>query len=281
MIKKWLAVLVFIAVIGGISWWYWQSTVEKPVEVETVKVEQRDLNETISGSGVIQPDRQVQLLPSVADEITEVYVKDGDMVEEDDDLVKFKRVGKQKASIDGMIIQLNAAVGQTAVPGNPLLTVADFDPTYFIANIDEGDIAKVKAGQKCEIVLDAYPDETVLGDVVEVSYVSQQTAGGGTAFPVKIQVTDNKGLILRLGMNGDVDITIDTKKEVTAVSLKAVTTRDGKDTAFVADDNKVKKRQLTLGIATDEHYEVIKGLKKGEKVITNNLTKLKGGEEIK
>jgi len=281
MIKKWLTALIVIAVIGGISWWYWQSTIEKPVEVKTVKVEKRDLNETISGSGAIQPDRQVQLLPPAADEITEVYVKEGDIVEEDDDLVKFKRAGKQKATIDGMVIQLSAVVGQTAVPGQPLLTIADFDPTYFIANMDEADISQVKTGQKCEIVLDAYPDDVILGDVIEVGYVSQPTAGGGTAFPVKIQITDNKGLVLRLGMNGDVDITIGTQKAVIAVSLKAVTTRDSKDTAFVAENKKVKKRQLTLGIATVDYYEVKKGLEEGDKVITNDLTRLKGGEEIK
>jgi len=281
MIKKWLTALIVIAVIGGVSWWYWQSTIEKPVEVKTVKVEKRDLNETISGSGAIQPDRQVQLLPPAADEITEVYVKEGDIVEEDDDLVKFKRAGKQKATIDGMVIQLSAVVGQTAVPGQPLLTIADFDPTYFIANMDEADISRVKTGQKCEIVLDAYPDDVILGDVIEVGYVSQPTAGGGTAFPVKIQITDNKGLVLRLGMNGDVDITIGTKKAVIAVSLKAVTTRNSKDTAFVAENKKVKKRQLTLGIATVDYYEVKKGLEEGDKVITSDLTKLKGGEEIK
>lgn len=281
MIKKWLTALIVIAVIGGISWWYWQSTVEKPVEAKTVKVEKRDLNETISGSGAIQPDRQVQLLPPAADEITEVYVKEGDIVEEDDDLVKFKRAGKQKATIDGMVIQLSAVVGQTAVPGQPLLTIADFDPTYFIANMDEADISRVKTGQKCEIVLDAYPDEVILGEVIEIGFVSQPTAGGGTAFPVKIQITDNKDLVLRLGMNGDVDITIGTKKAVIAVPLKAVTTRDSKDTAFVAENKKVKKRQLTLGIATVDYYEVKKGLEEGDKVIISDLTKLKGGEEIK
>jgi len=210
-----------------------------------------------------------------------LYIKDGDMVKEDDNLIKFKRTGKLKAPIDGKVIQLDAAIGQTAVPGKPLLIIADFDPTYFIANMDEADISRVKTGQKCEIVLDAYPDDVILGEVTEIGFVSQPTAGGGTAFPVKIQITDNKGLVLRMGMNGDIDITIDTKKAVRAVPLKAVTTRDSKDTAFVAENKKVKKRQLTLGIESGDYYEVIKGLEEGDKVIISDLTKLKGGEEIK
>lgn len=281
MIKKWLAALIIIAVVGGGVWWYIKDRESRPVKVDTVTVEKRDLNETVSGSGVIKPDRQVEVLPSAAGEIEKIYVKEGDVVEEDDNVVKLKHAGKIKAPIDGKVVQLNTSVGQTAVPGQPLMTIADFDPTDFVANIDEADVAKVAPGQKAEITLDAYPDETLVGEIAEISLVSQQTAGGGTAFPVKITLTDSKGVTLRLGMNGDTDITVGVKKAVVAVPLRAVTTRDSKDTAFIVKNKKVKKRLLTLGLTTDEYYEVTKGLEEGDKVIVNDLTKLKGGEKVK
>jgi HlyD family secretion protein len=281
MVKKWLIALIVIALIAGGGWWYLKTLKSKPIKVETVVVEKRDLNETVSGSGLIQPDRQVDLLPPVADEIEKVYVKEGDVVEEDDKVIKLKNAGKLKTSIDGKVIQLNAAIGQTAVPGKPLLVIADFDPAYFVANIDESDISKVSPGQKAEIVLDAYPGKTLLGEVSEIGFVSQQTTGAGTAFPVKIRLTDSKGVTLRLGMNGDVDITVGVKKAVVAVSLDAVTTRNGKDTVFLVENKKVKGRHVTLGLATNDYYEVTKGLNEGEKVVVKNLAKLKGGERVK
>ncbi len=167
------------------------------------------------------------------------------------------------------------------MPGKPLLVIADFDPTYFVANIDEADISRVAVGQKAEIVLDAYPKETLLGEISEVGFISQPTAGGGTAFPVKIGLTDSKGVTIRLGMNGDVDITIGVKKRVVAVPLNAVTTRAGKDTVFVVENKKIEKRRLTLGLIANEFYQVTEGLSEGEKVVVKNLSKLKGGEEVR
>ncbi len=281
MTRKWLIGLIVLVLIGGGGWWYWKSQESKPVKVDTVVVEKRDLNETVSGSGVIQPDRTVDILPSVADEIEKIYINEGDMVEEDDNVVKLKSGGKLKAPIDGKIVQLDTAVGQTAVPGKPLLVIADFDPTYFVANIDEADISRVAVGQKAEIVLDAYPKETLLGEISEVGFISQPTAGGGTAFPVKIGLTDSKGVTIRLGMNGDVDITIGVKKRVVAVPLNAVTTRAGKDTVFVVENKKIEKRRLTLGLIANEFYQVTEGLSEGEKVVVKNLSKLKGGEEVR
>lgn len=281
MVKKWLIGLIVVVLIAGAGWWYLKTQKSKPIKVKTVAVERRDLNEVVSGSGVIQPDRQVDILPSAADEIEKIYVKEGDVVSEDDNVVKLEHAGKIKTSIDGTVVQLNAAVGQTAVPGKPLMNIADFDPTYFVANIDEGDISKVSPGQKADIVLDAYLGKTLLGEVSEVGFVSQQTTGGGTAFPVKIRLTDSKGVTLRLGMNGDVDITVGLKKAVVAVPLDAVTTRNGKDTVFVVENKKVEERRVTLGLATNNYYEVIKGLDGEEKVVVKNLAKLKGGEKVK
>lgn len=281
MVKKWvIGVLVIAAIVAGI-WWYQQSFKSKPIEVETVVVEKKNLDETVSGSGFIQADRQVEVLPPSADEITKIYISEGDNVEEDDDLIKLKNTGKIEAPIDGRIVQLSAAVGQTAIPGKPLIVIADFDPTYFVANIDEADIARVSPGQKASIVLDAYPEETLLGEVSEIGMVSQSTAAGGTAFSVKIRLTDSKGVTLRLGMNGDTDITVGMKEAVVAVPLEGVTSRDGKDIAFVVENKKVKKRIVTLGLVTGDSYEVVEGLDDGDRLVIKGLSKLKGGEKVK
>jgi multidrug efflux pump subunit AcrA (membrane-fusion protein) len=281
MIKKWLiGILIAVVIIAG-GWGYYSNRSARPIKVKTAEVEKKDLEQVVSGSGVIQADRQVDLLPPAAGEITKIYVKEGDVVEEDDDLLKLKNTGKLESSIDGTVVQLNAAVGQTAVPGQPLAIIADLDPTYFTANIDESDIAKVSPGQQVRIVLDAYPDETLSGEVVEIGLLSQSVAAGGTAFPVKIRLTDNKGVTLRLGMNGDTDIIVGTKKAALAIPLNAVTTREGKDIAFQVKNKKIKKREVGLGQATDDFYEVTKGLNAGDKVVINNLAKLEGGEKVK
>ncbi len=281
MKKKWFIGLFLAVLIVAGGWGYYRSGSATPVEVETAKVEQRDLEKIVSGSGFVQADRQVDLFPPMADEVTKIYVKEGDVVEEDDDLVRLKNAGKLEASIDGTIVQLNTAVGQTAMPQEPMIMLADLDPTYFTANIDESDIAQVSPGQQVRIALDAYPEETLSGEVVEIGLLSQSATAGGTSFPVKIRLTDSKGVTLRLGMNGDTDIIVGVKEAALAVPLNAVTTREGKDIAFRVRNKKITARRVDLGQATNDFYEVIAGLEAGDKVVIKDLKKLKGGETVK
>jgi multidrug efflux pump subunit AcrA (membrane-fusion protein) len=280
MTKKWIIVLIVAVLLAGGVWGFLKTRGPKLISVKTADVVRKDLKETVSGSGVVQPDREVEVFAPVNDEIENIYAKEGETVGEDDHIVKLKNYGKLKSPLDGTVIQMNAAIGQTASMTKPLMVIADFDPTYFVANIDEGDISKVKPGQTAEIALDAYPETTLLGEVSEIGLVSVATTGGGTAFPVKIKLTDAKGVTLRVGMNGDATLTINVKQAVVAVPVEAVTERDGREVVFVAEKGMAKKRPVTLGLASDTDYEVVSGLSEGEKVVINNLSRLKGNEMI-
>lgn len=280
MTKKWIIGLVVLALLAGGGWWLLKMRGPKVISVKTANVVRKDLKETVSGSGIVQPDRQIDILAPMSDEIEKIYVKEGETVEKDDHIIKLKNYGKLKSPIDGTVIQMSAVAGQTASVTKPLMVIADFDPTYFVANIDEGDISKVSPGQTAEIVLDAYPEITLLGEVAEIGLVSVATTGGGTAFPVKIRLTDTKGVTLRVGMNGDATVTIDVKQSVLSVPVEAVTERGGKEVVFVVEKGQAKKRPVTLGLASDTDYEVVSGLSEGEKAVIKNLSKLKGDEMV-
>lgn len=281
MVKRWLISLIVLALIAGGVWWYLSRRRPKTVRPTTATVKRLDIKETVSGPGVIHPERQIEFLPPVADEVEEVRIKEGDRVSEDEVLVELDNYGKLKSPIDGTVIQLDATVGQIASPGKPLLVIADFEPTYFVANIDEGDIARVSPGLETAIVLDAYPDKVLIGEVESIGLVSEATTGGGTAFPVKIRLTDHQGATLRVGMNGDADITISVKQSVLSVPIEAVTEREGKEVVFVIENGRVKKRQVVLGLVSDTDYEVVEGLRANEKVVVKDLSELKGGEMVR
>lgn len=280
MTKKWIIGLIVVVLLAGGGWWFLKMRGPKLISVETATAGRKDLKETVSGSGVIQPDRQVEVFAPVNDEIEDIYVKEGETVEEDEHIFKLKDYGKIKSPLDGTVVQINGAIGQTASPTKPVLVIADFDPTYFVANIDEGDISKVSPGQSVEVMLDAYSETILLGEVAEIGLVSVSTTGGGTAFPVKIRLTDTKGVALLVGMNGDATLTINVKLSVLSVPVEAVTERDGKEVVFVVEKGRAKKRPVTLGLASDTDYEVVSGLSEGEKVIVKNLSELKGNELV-
>ncbi len=63
---------------------------EKPITVNTEKVERRNIIETVSASGKIQPETEVKISPDVSGEIVNLYVKEGDVVVKGDLLLKIK-----------------------------------------------------------------------------------------------------------------------------------------------------------------------------------------------
>jgi HlyD family secretion protein len=64
---------------------------DEAIAVKTGKVEQQKIVETVSATGIIQPETQVKISADVAAKITKLEVKEGDWVEKDQFLVQLDR----------------------------------------------------------------------------------------------------------------------------------------------------------------------------------------------
>ena len=88
-LMKWLlitvAVLIVFAIVGKKAGWIGGAE-EKEVAVE--KAEKRNIAETVSASGKIQPEVSVKISPDVSGEIVELPVKEGDRVKKGQLLVR-------------------------------------------------------------------------------------------------------------------------------------------------------------------------------------------------
>jgi len=137
----------------------------------------------------------------------------------------------------------------------------------FKAEVDEADIAKVTIGQPAEITLDAYEQENFTSQVAFVNFTSSQNSSG-TIFLVEIPLTEANINKFRMGMNGDVKITLDTKNNALAVPLTATREREGKFLVDVkTEKNKYEEREIGVGLETEEYVEVISGLSEGDEVL--------------
>lgn len=279
-VRRAIGLVILIALIGG-GFYYYRAKRAQPIEVKTKEVESGSISAVVTASGKIEADRLVPVLSLASDEVEEVLVKEGELVEEDQDLIDFKRFSDLESPIDGRVTQIQVAAAQTVKMGTPVMTIADMKPAYVVANVDEADIGKVKVGQQANISLDAYPRASVEGKVVHIGLSSVVSEAGGIAFPVKIEVTLIKEAVLRLGMSADVDIVIKTYPQATLVSMSAVTTKDGRDVVYVIKDDRVEMRRVKLGIASEDYYQVLEGLKPGEEVAVKNLDKLKDEQVVR
>lgn len=76
-----------------------------------------------------------------------------------------------RAPFNGVILVRQAELGESVVPGTPVVTLADLDHVWLRAYINEPDISKVRLGQRVSITTDSYPGKIYHG---RISFISSQ-----------------------------------------------------------------------------------------------------------
>lgn len=214
------------------------------------------------------------------------------------------------APLDGKVVQLNAREGEVVVSGtmnnagSVIAVIADLSQILVEAEVGETEVVSVKLGQLAKIKVDAIPDKTYGGRVVEIgsSAVVRQNAGTGIRyFKVKLSIDDADDR-LRPGMTSQVSIVTNTAPNVVAVPIQCVVERvpgaksgdeddqdnDDADTpkkkyVFLAEKGKAKQVEVTTGISDATHVAVLAGVKPGDPVIAGpfrTLKRLKDGAAV-
>lgn len=172
--------------------------------------------------------------------------------------------------------------GSFIMPGTELFSIIDFSSMSVAVKIPETDIAKLKAGQRSTVVLEAYPAESFEGTVDYISPSATTNEAGSVAFEcvIKLDPVASKDINLKLGMTGMVNIVIDTKEATVVVPIEAVLEKEGKTYVFLVEDNVADLTEVRLGLSTDETVELTSGVKAGDLVVTRGAEKLKDGQKL-
>lgn len=70
-----------------------------------------------------------------------------------------------RAPFDGVILERQAELGEVAMPGTPIVTLADIDHVWLRAYVNETDIGKVRYGQSVAVTTDTYPGKIYRGRI--------------------------------------------------------------------------------------------------------------------
>jgi len=223
--------------------------------------------------------------------------------------------------IDGQVTRLNVEQGETAIQGTlnkdaaTLLTVSDMSNLETKVKVNETDVAHVKVGDSAMVQIDAFPDTTFLGRVIEISNSSLKTVATGTTqtdqavdYDVTVRLL-NPPPQTRPDFSATAKIITDSRKQALAIPIIALTIREntpvnssdsaaavgktptkqvGKKDAdgvfVVGADNKVTFRPVKVGIAGEQYFEVLSGLKPGEKIVAGTykaIRELKDGTVVR
>jgi HlyD family secretion protein len=225
------------------------------------------------------------------------------------------------APISGRVVRLAVEEGEVAVPGTfsretgLLMTIADLSVILAKVQVDETDVVRLKARDSVEVRIDAYPDTTFSGSVTKVSHSAKltptQTASGSSDravdFDVEITLT-NPPPDIRPDLSCTARIVTDTRNSALSIPIIALTVRDHEkvpneseaslppDTlrakfkkkeaegVFVVREGLATFRPVKVGVAGDEYFEVVDGLREGETIVAGTyqaIRDLKDGAKVR
>ena len=200
-----------------------------------------------------------------------------------------------KAPIDGSVLAVNHRAGER-VRGSDfaedvILVLGSLTEVDIRLEVGEHDVVYIKPGQSASVEIDAFPGQTLAGTVIDSGrdaiVKNAGTENEVTTFPVWVSLTVPPVRVLS-GMSAQVTISTETHDDVVAVPIQAVTVRPGDQAAegsgspgsgaprvkrkldkvvFVIVDGVVHKRVVEVGLSSETHVEIVKGLKAGEVVV--------------
>ena len=187
--------------------------------------------------------------------------------------------------IDGTVISKSVEEGQTVAASfntPELFTIAkDLTNMQVVANVDEADIGGVKEGDRVTFTVDAYPDDTFEGTVKQVR-LEATTTNNVVTYEVVISAP-NADLKLKPGLTANVTIYTQERSGVLAVANKALRftpTKEtvgkdmkivdckGKNKVWTLNGNTLTAHPVTIGQTDGINTEITKGLKQGDKIVT-------------
>ena len=219
------------------------------------------------------------------------------------------------APLDGVVTNLPVRVGETVVPGiqnsaaSTIMTIADMSLITAEVSVDETDIVNVQVGQTGSVTIDAIPNKTFTGRVIEIGNsailrssgvaASQSTTSAQEAKDFKVVVAlDNPPEEIRPGLSATAKLVTATRANVLSIPIQALTVRtkgdlepakNGKQNSqdaidpvqekanreeiqgvFVVHGDTAEFRKVETGITGSTDIEVVSGLEPGDLIVAGS-----------
>ena len=183
---------------------------------------------------------------------------------------ELERTGEVKTNltvyspVKGHVAQKNTFENMHVEPNTLLYKIADHTTAWVQVDIYENEIALVKLGDKATITLASYPGEVFEG---EVKFINPHITPDTRTVKVRLEFS-NPDLKLLPEMYADVILDIPIGQRLT-IPASAVLKTGKNDIVFVdKGDGNLEIRKVELGQKAGNYYEVLKGLKNGDIVIS-------------
>jgi len=165
------------------------------------------------------------------------------------------------APLSGRLSSFEPVLGKNYQAGESIGKIDVMKGYKLLADVDEFYLEKVSVGQKAEI---EYKGETIQ---VVVSKVIPEVKSG--RFQVELNFLSTEKLDLRQGLSFGVRLMLSEKSKSMVLSKGSFYEDTSGKWIFVVDGDKAVRKEIKLGRENPLYYEVLGGLKQGDKVVTS------------
>jgi membrane fusion protein, heavy metal efflux system len=183
-----------------------------------------------------------------------------------------------RAPISGVISGSNFTPGEQVEAGSALFTIMKLDRVWIEAQVFEKDLGAITTAKRATFKAAAFPDQVFqIGE----NTPNQLLTVGASVDPEKRTVSivyevENINGKLRDGMTAEITIDTTGGHGVISVPKDAVIDEQGKKFVFVFNGGEVfSKRIVNVGSQGQTDFEILSGLKPGERVVVEGIYQLR------
>jgi Cu(I)/Ag(I) efflux system membrane fusion protein len=189
----------------------------------------------------------------------------------DDQIKNLEETGKAKKTLtlyspfSGFVLEKAAYKGMNVMPGVALFKLADLSVVWLYADVYEYELPFVRLGQQASVQLASMPGETFTGRAI---YIYPSLNPETRTAKVRFELPNPHGK-LKPEMYANVEIKVHLGQKLTVPEGAIIDTGIRQLAIIDKGNGYFEPREVKVGSKVDNYYEVIKGLKAGERVVTS------------
>lgn len=183
------------------------------------------------------------------------------------------------SAINGNLYSFSLHKGDFVRVGDVMAEIGDLHKLRLRAFVDESDLADLKLNQPVKVNWDAMPEQTWTGKTEQIP--KEVVAHGTRSVGEVLCSVNNDKLELIPNINVDVRILVQEKDNVLAVPRAAVRTESGKHFVLVLDGDRLRRREVLLGMSNSASYEILSGLAESDRVALSSNLELRDGTVVR
>lgn len=181
-----------------------------------------------------------------------------------------------KSPTGGIVATRSVEVGEMAGQ-MPMMTIVDIDRVRVETNITEGEVNKLKVGQKVNVFVSALGEEPFSGTIKTISPAADMMT---STFPIAVEIA-NKDHRLKPGMFAELRLVLENKQGVFLLPKEAVIDSGDQKYVYGIQGDKAIQIEVVTGLEDDEQVEIISGLTENQVVVVSGQSKLQNEAKVK